>query len=66
LEGGEGVSEGGGGGESLGAALSTQTQIVIDRIHSCMECKQTFVYQHEVDEHRRAIGHKNFRAFPVV
>jgi hypothetical protein len=57
----------GGGGESLAAAPATQTQtVIIDRIHSCMECKQTFVYQHEVDEHRRAIGHKNFRAFPVV
>jgi len=56
-----------GGGESLAAAPATQTQtVIIDRIHSCMECKQTFVYQHEVDEHRRAIGHKNFRAFPVV
>jgi hypothetical protein len=66
LEGGGGVSEGGGAGESLAAPPSTQTQIVIDRIHSCMECKQTFVYQHEVEEHRRAIGHNNFRAFPVV
>jgi hypothetical protein len=58
--------EGGGEEESLVAAPATQTQVVIDRIHSCMECKQTFVYQHEVEEHRRAIGHKNFRAFPVV
>lgn len=57
----------GGGGESLAAATATQTQtVIIDRIHSCMECKQTFVYQHEVEEHSRAIGHKNFRAFPVV
>jgi|SRR5215211_1414951 len=64
LEGG-GVSEG--EEESLAAAPATQTQtVIIDRIHSCMECKQTFVYQHEVDEHRRAIGHKSFRAFPVV
>ena len=54
------------GEESLVAAPATQTQVVIDRIHSCMECKQTFVYQHEVEEHRRAIGHNNFRAFPVV
>jgi hypothetical protein len=66
LEGGGGVSEG--EEESLAApAAQTQTQtVIIDRIHSCMECKQTFVYQHEVEEHRRAIGHKNFRAFPVV
>ena len=59
--------EGVGEEESLvAAAPATQTQVVIDRIHSCMECKQTFVYQHEVEEHRRAIGHNNFRAFPVV
>jgi hypothetical protein len=54
-----------GKGEESLAAPATQT-VIIDRIHSCMECKQTFVYQHEVEEHRRAIGHKNFRAFPVV
>jgi hypothetical protein len=64
LEGG-GVS--GGGEGSLVAAPAAQTQtVMIDRIHSCMECKQTFVYQHEVEEHMRAIGHKNFRAFPVI
>jgi hypothetical protein len=64
LEGG-GVS--GGGEGSLVAAPAAQTQtVMIDRIHSCMECKQTFVYQHEVEEHTRAIGHKNFRAFPVI
>jgi hypothetical protein len=39
---------------------------VIDRIYACLECKKTFVFSHEVEEHKKTTGHGNYREYPLV
>jgi len=39
---------------------------LIDRIYSCKDCRNTFVYSNEVEDHKKETGHENFREYPVV
>jgi hypothetical protein len=49
---------------SNGTALEAKNDI-IDRIYTCKDCHNTFVYTAEVDHHKKTAGHKNFREYPV-
>ena len=47
-------------------ATAGERKNVIDRIYLCKDCHLTFVYSSEVEYHKRAYGHENFREFPLV
>jgi hypothetical protein len=48
------------------SAADNATKNIIDRIYACMECKQTFLYPVERDDHIRATGHEGFREYPII
>lgn len=48
------------------SAADNATKNAIDRIYACMECKQTFIYPAERDDHRKTSGHKRFREYPII
>jgi hypothetical protein len=47
------------------SAADNATKHVIDRIYACTECKQTFLYSIEMDDHKRATRHESFQEYPI-
>lgn len=45
---------------------SNEIRNVIDRIYACLECKKTFLFSQEVEEHKKTTGHGNYREYPLV
>jgi hypothetical protein len=52
--------------KDIKSAVDNGTKNAIDRIYACMECKQTFIYPIEKDDHKRATGHQSFREYPII
>lgn len=38
----------------------------IDRIYVCKDCNKMFVFQEEVEDHKKTTDHKNFQEHPMV
>jgi len=49
--------------EKIAATTNNQT---IDRIYSCITCGATFIYPHEIEEHKITTGHDRFKEYPIV
>jgi hypothetical protein len=39
---------------------------LIDRIYACRDCRETFLYAWEVDEHRKTTGHEHYWDSPII
>ena len=45
-------------------ALKEQKKRVIDRFYVCEQCRSTFIYADEAQEHQTATGHDRAKEFP--
>ena len=54
------------GGMKSTAQSPPEAKATIDRIYVCGDCRQTFIYSYDVEEHRIINGHKQYREYPIV
>ena len=53
-------------GLQVATFAATTDNHTIDRFYSCVRCGATFIYPHEIEEHKITTGHDRFKEYPVV
>lgn len=53
-------------GNNVETSTVQTAKATIDRIYVCNDCNKMFVFQEEVDEHKKTTDHKNFQEYPIV
>lgn len=53
-------------GNNVETSTVQTAKAAIDRIYLCKDCNKMFVFQEEVDDHKKTTDHKNFQEYPIV